>query len=348
MNPSTAAGCKAHLGRRFGIRASRPLAKSHALPHNGAVRALLPLLLAAAPLSAKPAPLVELTADPVPLTTVQLKRGSLPVRVSLGFDKALILNLAPAQGLGLKPFPLIGKFKVKNPQIPGGEAVIRGNLISVGTAGTAPQKLPTIWIDKDVAAPPQAGIASVMAIDADRVRVLNPRAPAGGQSFRLTRAGKGDAELKWKLGTETVRVIFDFTSEATILNARAADALAANGLLRRTGKVGLWSPMPAVSLPVEKLEPEPGANMQGLPLFSPAARITRQRAQELDARAAANIKGDSPEDPDTIVVTAKREKEKQRDPWMLIGRDVLRFCSRVELDRAGVAWELTCNFPANR
>ena len=100
-----------------------------------------------------------------------------------------------------------------------------------------------------------------------------------------------------------------------------------------------------MSLPVEKLEPLPGAAMQGLPLFSPAARITRQRAEELDARAAAGIRGDSADDPDAIVVTAKRDREKQRAPWMLIGRDVLRYCSRVELDHAGVAWELTCDFP---
>lgn len=308
---------------------------------------LLLLLLLSAPLAAKPVPLVELTADPVPLTTVQLKRGSLPVRVSLGFDKALLLNLAPAQKLGLKPFPLIGKFKVKNPQIPGGEAVIRGNLISVGTAGTAMQKIPTIWIDKDVAAPPNAGTVSVMAIDAERVAVTNLRAPAGDKTFRLARAGKNDAELKWKLGEDTVRVIFDFTSEATILNARAADVLENHGLIRRTGRVGLWSPVPAVSLAVEKLEPQPGATMQGLPLFQPAVRITRQRAQELDARTAAGIQGDSAEDPDAIVVTAKTEKERKRAPWMLIGRDVLRFCSEVVMDRPGQSWELTCNFPTN-
>ncbi len=305
------------------------------------------LLLLATPLAAKPVPLVELTADPVPLTTVQLKRGSLPVRVSLGFDKALLLNLAPAQSLGLKPFPLIGKFKVKNPQIPGGEAVIRGNLISVATGGTASQKIPTIWIDKDMVAPPQAGIISVMAFDAERVRVANVRAPSGGKSYRLARAGKNDAELKWKLGDDTVRVIFDFTSEGTILNARAADVLANNGLVRRTGRVGLWSPVPAISLPVEKLETLPGARMQGLPLFQPAVRITRQRAQELDARAAAGIQGDSADDPDAIVVTAKSDKEKERAPWMLIGRDVLRFCSEVVMDRPTQSWELTCNFPFN-
>jgi hypothetical protein len=303
-------------------------------------------LLAAAPLAAKPVPLVELVADPIPLTQVQLKRGPAAVRVSLGFDKAMLLNLAPAQALGLKPFPIFGKFKFKNPQIPGGEAIIRGNLVKVDVGGTGRQTVPTVWIDKDVVPPPQAGIVSVLAFDADRVRISNPRAPSGGKIVRLARAGKGDAEVKWKLAGDTVRVVFDFTSERTVMNARAAGILEREGLVRRTGRVGLWSPVPALSLPVEQLRPAAGATMLGLPLFDPNGRISRARAKELDARAAAGIVGDVADDPDAIVVTAAKEKAGDREPWMLIGRDVLRFCGTVELDRPGAAWILTCNFPA--
>lgn len=303
-------------------------------------------LLVAAPLAAAPVPLVELTADPVPLTTVQMKRGPVDVRVSLGFDKALLLNLAPAQALKLKPFPIIGKFKVKNPQIPGGEATIRGNMLTANVGGTGNQRVPTAWIDKDVVAPPQAGVVSVMAFNADRVRVTNARGPSGGQLYTLPRAGRGDSEVKWKLGRETLHVVFDFTSERTVVNARAAGILEREGLVRRTGRVGLWSPLPALSLPVEALRPTPGAQMMGLPLFDVNARISRARAAELDARAAAGIVGDTAEDPDAIVVTAEKERAGGRQPWMLIGRDVLRFCGTVELDRPGTRWLLTCAFPA--
>lgn len=307
---------------------------------------ILTVLVLATPLTAKPVPLVELTADPIPLTTVQLKRGSLPVRVSLGFDKAMLLNLAPAQSLKLKPFPLIGKFKIKNAQLPGGEATIRGNFVTADVGGTGNQKLPTAWIDKDVVPPPQAGVVSVLAFNADRVRITNPTAPTvATQTYRLARAGKGDADVKWKLGRETIHIVFDFTSQATILNASAAAALEREGLVRRTGRVGLWSPVPALSLPVETLTPAPGANALGIPLITPNARITKDRARELDARAAAGITGDTEEDPDAIVVTAEKEKGKKRDPWMLIGRDVLRYCTTIELDRPGAAWELTCTFP---
>jgi hypothetical protein len=308
------------------------------------LRRLNLLFLALAAPAAAAVPLVELTADPVPLTTVALKRGSLPVRVSLGFDKAMLLNLAPAQQLGLKPFPIIGKFKVKNPQIPGGEAIIRGNLLKVDVGGTGRHTVPTAWIDKDVVDPPHAGVVSILAFDADRVRVTVPGAPAGGRLYALPRAGKGDAEVKWVLGRDTIRVIFDFTSEVSVANARAAAVLEREGLVRRSSRVGLWSPLPALKLPVELLRPVAGANLMGLPLQQPVARITPARARELDARAAAGITGDSADDPDAIVVTAETKKSGG-PPWMLIGRDVLRHCATVELDRPGARWLMTCSFP---
>ena len=325
----------------------RPLAFRPRTQIQGAVETrplFLCLALLAAPLAAKPVPLVELTADPIPLTQVQLKRGPVNVRVSLGFDKAMLLNLAPAQKLGLKPFPIFGKFKFKNPQIPGGEAIIRGNIVSGNVGGTGMQKLPTVWIDKDVVPPPQAGVVSVMAFDAERVIIRNPSGPAGGRAYVLPRAGRNDSDIKWKLGTDTVRVVFDFTSERTVLNARAAQILEREGLVRRLGTVGLWSPVPALSLPVQQLRPTNGANMMGLPLKEPFARITRDEAKALDARAAAGIQGDTPDDEDAIVVTAKTKEKQGRAPWMLIGRDVLRHCSSVVLDRQAATWTLTCNF----
>lgn len=311
------------------------------------MRALLALLLIASPAAAD-IPLAEFTADPIPETQVALKRGTVPVRISLGFDRAMLLNLAPAQATGLKPFPIIGKFRIRNPQIPGGEAIIRGNIITANVAGTGNQRLPTVWIDKDVVVPPNQGVVSALAIQADRVRFTVPDAPAGGQRYRLPRAGRGDSDVRWKVGTQTIRVVLDFTAERSILNARAAQALEAEGLVRRTGRVALWSPFPAVALPVELLEPAAGATMMGLPLRQPTARITPERAKELDARTASGIEGAAVDDDDAIVVTADRDRERPRRrgaPWMLIGRDVLRYCSTVELDRPGTAWDLTCAVP---
>lgn len=311
------------------------------------IRAFGALLVAlAGPASATT---IDLRADPVPLTTVALKRGTVPVRVSLGFNRAMLLNLAPARATGLKPFPIIGKFKLKNPQLPGGEATIRGNLITADVGGTGRQKLPTAWIDKDVVDPPSQGVVSVMAFKADYVRIRVAGAPSGGRTYTLVRDGEGDADAEWRVGGDTVRVVIDLTSDVTVMNARAARALESAGLVRRTGAVALWSPVPALLLPVEQMRPTAGATaLGGLPLVRPVARITPEQARTLDARVADGMKGQSEEDEDAIVVTAAREGEapRGRAAWMLIGRDVLKDCSEILLDRPGKIWRLTCAFPA--
>jgi len=45
------------------------------------------------------------------------------------------------------------------------------------------------------------------------------------------------------------------------------------------------------------------------------------------------------------VVTADRERRRGRGPWISVGQDVLKYCSRIELDRPGMRWALTCAFP---
>lgn len=302
------------------------------------------IVLLATPASATT---IDLAADPVPTTTVALKRGTVPVRVSLGFDRAMLLNLAPAKATGLKPFPIIGKFKLKNPQLPGGEAIIRGNIITADVGGTGRQKLPTAWIDKDVVDPPAQGVVSVMAFKADYVRISVAGAPAGGRQYELNRAGEGDSDSRWKVGGDTVRVVIDLTSEVSVMNARAARALEAEGLVRRTGKVALWSPVPALLLPVELMKPVPGATaLGGLPLIRPVARITPEQARTLDAQTAAGMRGESEDDEDAIVVTADSGKAPRgRVAWMLIGRDVLQHCQEILLDRPARRWRLSCAFP---
>lgn len=299
------------------------------------------LLFAASP------PVVELIADPSPVVPVVLKRGRLEARVALGFDRALLMNLAPAQRAGLKPFPLIGKFKVRTNLIPGGEALVRGNFITADVAGTGSGKIPAAWIDRDFVRPPAEGIVSVMAIDAPLVRIRQPVAPASTAVYELRRASRDEADMRLDLGGERIRVAFDLTAPATVMNARAAAALEAEGLVRRTGRVGLWSPVPGISLPIEALVPAGGARLLGLPLLAPAARITPERARELDARAAAGIAGAEAEQEDAITVTATRDGARPggRRPWILIGADVLRWCPTIELDRAATLWRLACAFP---
>ena len=298
------------------------------------------LLLAAAPLVAKTVPLVTLDwpRDAQPMTRATIKQASVSARVALGFDSALLLNEGPAVAAKLKSFPLLGKATVKNPLIPGGSAIARFNLYDVGLAGMRPSNVPTVWIDKVIAADADA-IVSLLSFDADHV-VLQRTGPPG-KVIELTRQGHGDALVDATIDGTKVTVGLDLVSPETVMSRGAADALVRAGVVKRAGTVGLWTPFPSVHLPFERLTPVPGARLLGLPLTHPAARITEAKMKALDAAAKAGT-STAEDDADAITVTAA--KKRKGTPWILIGRDVLDRCTRIELDRPAKVWRLTCDF----
>ena len=279
----------------------------------------------------------EIAAAPQPMARLRIKNTDLTVRIALGFDKALLLNLPAATKARLKAFPLIGKGKI---DLFGSETLIRGNLYDVAVAGLRETQVPTIWFDKELA-DDSDGVVSLLAIQAEHVVVTQASAPKGGLVYGIGRAGKGDAMMKTVIGGEKIRVILDLRSPETLFNGRAAQLMEAAGMIKRTGKVGLWRPFPGTALPFERVTPTPGAAILGLLLAAPAARITEAHAKQLDARAKA---GTSSADQDDDAITVTATKKKQQPPWILIGRDVLDHCSRIELDRPGVRWALTCKF----
>ncbi len=271
-----------------------------------------------------------------------VKNTELNVRIALGFDKALLLNMVPATRAHLKAFPIFGKLPFKSTLMPGGEALIRFNLYDVAFGGLKVDNLPTVWFDKALA-DDSDGVVSALAIPAEHVTIVQPQAPKGGLVYGIGRAGRSDALMKAVIDGEVVHVILDVRSPETLFNGRAAQLMEKAGMFRRTGKVGMWRPFPNTALPFERVVPTPGATILGLPLIAPAARVTEARAKELDARAKAGTSS-ADQDDDAITVTAQRKKKQP--PWILIGRDVLDYCSRIELDRPGVRWALTCAFPA--
>ena len=300
------------------------------------------LLTATVPAAAAAPEHFEVVASPQPMARLRVKNTDMTVRIALGFDKALLLNMAPATRARLKPFPLLGKQTFKSNLMPGGSALIRGNLYDVGIAGLPETNVPTIWFDKELA-DDSDGVISLLAVPAEHATVVQPAAPRGGLVYGIGRKGKGDAAMVAVVGGEKVHVILDVRSPETLFNGRAAQLMERAGMFRRTGRVGLWRPFPGTALPFERVIPTPGAALLGLPLVSPAARVTEARAKELDAKAHAGTSS-AEQDDDAIVVTASHRKAQP--PWVLIGRDVLDYCSRIELDRPGVRWALTCAFPA--
>jgi hypothetical protein len=83
----------------------------------------------------------------------------------------------------------------------------------------------------------------------------------------------------------------------------------------------------------------------GLPLIDPTVRITEAQAKALDARAKAGTSTEADQE-DAIVVSGSKRRGNRNRPWILIGRDVLTKCSRIEMDKPGRQWVLTCNFAA--
>ncbi|WP_164155307.1 hypothetical protein [Sandarakinorhabdus rubra] len=307
--------------------------------------ALLAVLLAAAPaMAAKPPPLLTLTvaANGNPYLPVRVKKADLNIRIALSFDTALILNEPPAARAGLKPFPFFGKRTFRNAMIPGGEATFRFNLATIQPRGLPERKLPAVWVNRPIASDAD-GILTIGALKADRVDVILRDPLPGARTLILKKKGTGETGIKTRIGGEDIDVSLELNSPATVMNARAGAALINAGLVRRVNSIDYWRPFPGVALPWQKLAPRPGANILGLPLIEAGVRVSEAEARAIDAAA----KGTSTEtdDEDTITVSADRKRQRRgRDPWILIGRDVLDRCSRISFDRQNERWLLTCAF----
>jgi hypothetical protein len=309
-------------------------------------RALAVFATALAATSAKaakppPPPLTITVAQGAqPHFPVRIKDVDLDVRLALSFDYALVLNPGPAARAGLKSFPLIGKRQVKGSFVPGGEATLRFNLYKITPRGLARTTVPVAWADKPAADDADA-ILSISPMKTDRISfVFGPDLP-GSRVYTLTRKGNDTVLMQARVGDEKINVSLELNSPDTVMNARAAAALIEAGVMKRAGEVGFWRPFPGIALPFERLAPQPGATLLGMPLGRAGVRITEEQAKALDARAKAGT-STADDDEDAITVTASRKKG--RDPWILIGRDMLSKCSRIEFDRPGKVWRLTCAF----
>jgi hypothetical protein len=300
---------------------------------------ILPAAWLALTAAAPPIPPVVLDwpREAQPYTRIVIKDAALTARIALGFDSALLLNLGPATAAKLKAVPLFGKAKVENAFIPGGSATARFNLYGVALGTTPKHTVPTAWIDKPIATDAD-GIVSLLSFEGDHVVLQRS---GTGKTYELTRKGRNDAAVKVTIAGTEASLGLDLVSPETMLSSSAADALVRSGIVRRSGRVGLWSPFPGVHLPFERLIPVPGARLLGVPLLRPAARITEARAKQLDALAKA---GTSTEVDDADAITVTATKKRKGMPWILVGRDVLDRCSRIELDRPVKVWRLTCDF----
>jgi hypothetical protein len=309
-------------------------------------RAAILLLLASPAAAAKvqPPPVytLKVAGNGNPYLPVTVKQAVLNIRIALSYDQGLVLNPAAVQRAGIKPFPLIGKFSLKNTPLANGKAIIRFNLGSITPQALPERKVPIAWLEQPVASDAE-GILPIGALSADRIEVILRDTPAGSRTFTIPKKGKGEAMIRTRIGDEDVDVSLELNIPNTVMNARAGEALVKAGLVRRANRIGYWRPVPGVALPTQGLDPRPGLTIVGLPMGSMGVRVSEAEARAIDA--AARGTSTEADDEDTITVSADRKRKKRgRDPWILIGRDVLDQCSRIVFDRPGERWILTCAF----
>ena len=78
--------------------------------------------------------------------------------------------------------------------MPGGSALIRGNLYDISIAGLPETNVPTIWFDKELA-DDSDGVISLLAVPVEHAAILQPAAPKGGLVYGIGRKGKSDAAM---------------------------------------------------------------------------------------------------------------------------------------------------------
>uniref|UniRef100_UPI0033423068 hypothetical protein n=1 Tax=Sandarakinorhabdus sp. TaxID=1916663 RepID=UPI0033423068 len=277
-----------------------------------------------------------------PYMKVAVKQAALNIRIALSYDQGMVLNPAAVQRAELKPFPLIGKFSFNNSAFGSGKSVLRFNLATITPQALPARKVPVVWLERPMASDAD-GILPIGELAADRIDVILRDTPPGSRSFIIPRKGKDKAMIKTRIGDEPVNISLELNIPTTVMNARAGEALVNAGLVRRTASLGFWRPVPGVALPTQTLSPKDGLTIAGLPMRQMGVRISESEARAIDA--AARGTSTETDDDDTITVSADRKsKRRGRDPWILIGRDVLDDCSRISFDRAGERWVLTCKF----
>lgn len=314
----------------------------------GATQALVALLLLATPMAAqaaRPKPpaafTIAISPNGNPYLPVMVKNATLNIRIALSYDQGLVLNPAAVQRAGVKPFPIIGKFSLDNTPFASGKTVIRFNLGTATPQGLPGRKVPIAWLETPTAADAD-GILPVGSLSADRIDIVRGDTPPGSQTIVIPKKGKGEAMIRTRIGGEEVNVSLELNIPTTVMNARAGAALIKAGMASRVAEIGYWRPFPAVSLPMQSLAGKPGLTIAGLPMRRLSVRVSESEARAIDAQARGT--STDKDDEDTITVAADRKQRRGRDPWLLIGRDVLDDCSRITFDRPGERWVLTCKF----
>jgi hypothetical protein len=289
------------------------------------VAALLALFLTA------PATAKDLILDPASGYLVDATINGVPVRLRVDPETSgfIILNGEAAKRINLRR-SMIGARAVIGPvRVDGSTKVAR---VAIGGV-TGRRRL--VFTDK-VAAPGADGLIGPADMPFDRV-TFQLRAPAAGErSVGLPMKWERSFGLFYPVayGDQEVRFRFSTVRQDSVATAAAGAVIAAlHG--------GAWSGAPGEQMikyevvrPVRPMTLARPASFAGLPL-------NRFLVRTSDSRGSNLLPTDAPSDPDEIVVTGQRERQKARYDLSL-GLDWLSACSSLAWDNRAKVMTLSC------
>ncbi|MEM6907257.1 MAG: hypothetical protein AAF494_01145 [Pseudomonadota bacterium] len=124
-----------------------------------------------------------------------------------------------------------------------------------------------------------------------------------------------------------MRLNVQFVSSTTWLERRAAQPLIDEGLVRPTGDISVLPVWYGLDMPVQRLEPVKAIHLRGIPL------------KDLEARTSEPLSVPSP---DANVIIVQAWKDITGPPSILLGKDSLKDCARLEFDQRRRRLTLFC------
>ncbi len=302
-------------------------------------RPLLLLALVSSTASARPRQPQDLVVSGDGIVTVTLNGTPGRIRIDPAAPALPIFTLPFAMGQAhLRPGPFAFAYLVGPQQVEGRSAVGR---IAVGE-GVRPRKRRVGWTGRPYVQDAD-GVIGPGGLPEPVVRfVLRPSLP-GERTVTLPLEDEGGLFGGWggsyalvDLGGEPLRVRFNPNEPRTLATAGAAVRIA-NAY---DGRVGGETAPAHIAFGISR----PVRNMRlGRPFLVGALAISELGVRTNDFGNASAIREEGG-DPDEVVVTGERRRNRNRDR-LALGADQLRYCSSITFDKRARQVRLTCAAP---
>lgn len=280
--------------------------------------AFLAALAAAPPAAAQSA--VTLHADPVPVVEARINERPVRLEVDLRLPEALALSRAAAERLRVRRVPL-AQIAVG---VEGGEATLRGRIARPRLVFDGRSSRAFAGIFPTPVSTRADGVIGPAALPYDVITVILGPAPEGARDIVFAMDDPDDWEVAAQVGGQSVRVNFDVSQPASVLNRAAARLFDNAGAIPIAGELAQTPLILGLSTLMQPVTTE--LSVAGLPLGPTLARTN------------SPLLGATEED--AIVVQA--DARNPTPPTITLGRAALSRCASISVDRRARRLTLRC------